>query len=164
MNILANRIRFLEDNDTGTFLILTTWTHDVMCRQFDTIRPFLTSSVLSSICKCAILSTPSDLVWTPVDTDDTGCYDSVVTLTDGKINLYSINIITGMVLFNGRALEKLDASITSNPLYIKTFGYRNFEIIKSSNGVSNTLHSLGMYSYSFYLDNRNNHLTIVETS
>ena len=163
MNVLATAVRFFDDNShlTNEMRKLTIQTHSVMSHQFDTIQPYLLSGVLTEICKSVLVCTPLSLSWNQVD-KNTGCYDAVLNSDDGSTSLYSMNIITGVVLLNGKAKGKLEKSITSHPLYIKTFGDRNFEVSISSNGVAETIRPLGKYYYSFHFDMRTNYLTIVE--
>ena len=64
-----------------------------------------------------------ELRWEKVS--DTQCYEAVDPLND---TLYTINVITGAVLFDGRPQGRLPATITGTALYARTFGTRNFEV------------------------------------
>ena len=85
---------------------LTVMAHNIMTRKFIEYYKNLKSINLTKICKYVIFSTPKDLEWKIIGTN-TGCCEAI----SGE-HLYSMNLISGTVLIDGRAKGKLDVSIT----------------------------------------------------
>ena len=67
--------------------------------------------------------------WNPDDGSSTQCVQAKGK--DG--HFYSINLITGEVLIDGLPPSRLPGSILNHPLYKRTFGDRNFEIVGKGN-------------------------------
>jgi hypothetical protein len=100
------------------------------------------------------------LNWNQVGVADEYCFDA--QSHDGKNNLYSVNVITGVVLVNGKPINSLPSAITNRAIYKRSFGDRNFEISMTSVGVAETLRPISQYFYSFHEDVDTKHLTIIE--
>ena len=73
--------------------------------------------------------------------------------------LYSINLLGGLVLVNGVPLSSLPIEIICHPLYKRIFGYRNFTTCLE-NGVMKTAMPIEGRVYSFLLDE--NDLIVIE--
>ena len=85
---------------------------------------------------------------------------SVYTATCADKNMFAINILTGLTLFNGRSCRRLSPSILDHPRYKRTFGDCNFEVVLS-HGWEETLRPVQGYIYRFLID-RSSHLHIEE--
>ncbi|CAN0484219.1 unnamed protein product, partial [Discosporangium mesarthrocarpum] len=59
-----------------------------------------------------------------------GCFDAVSA--DG--HLYSINLLTGTVLFDGFPPSLLPSEVVEHPLYVRNFGGMNMEIAATGGG------------------------------
>lgn len=62
---------------------------------------------------------------------------------------YHINLQTGELLIDGRPPSRLPLSILSSPLYRRSFGDRNFEIVRDQEGRCKTARSIGGCFYEF---------------
>ncbi|KIZ06296.1 hypothetical protein MNEG_1660 [Monoraphidium neglectum] len=69
----------------------------------------------------------------------------------GAEHLYSINIVTGVVLFDGAPPNRLPADITGHPLYRRTFGDTNFEVFRTNQGLLQTARPAGGRFYDFLM-------------
>jgi hypothetical protein len=91
-----------------------------------------------------------------------GSSSSSFTSRDSDGCVYSINVLTGVVLVNGLPPSSLSSDILEHPLYKRTFGERNFEVV-SRNKVFQTIRQVGGYIYSFSVEG-SDRLCITETS
>jgi hypothetical protein len=83
----------------------------------------ITSALQSVIPRC-----PAVLDWHPWKPDNSSCTQCFeVSGNDGCF--YSINLISGEVLINGLLPSCLPQSILAHPLYERTFGDSNFEVV-----------------------------------
>lgn len=82
---------------------------------------------LTQCLSLVIDSAPSTLSWTCVAYDSasaTACFEAV-----SSEQLYSMNLLNGTVLVDGVPPGLLPNSIVDDPIYVRTFGQRNFETV-----------------------------------
>ena len=93
---------------------------------------------------------PDSLEWTNVQFGsslETGCFNAVSN------HLYSINVLNGTILVDGVPPGLLPSSITTNPLYQRTFGERNFEVVVLTTGRYRSIRRIdSRYLYEFTSD------------
>jgi hypothetical protein len=65
-------------------------------------------------------------------------------------HLYSINILDGTVLLDGVPPGRLPNDVLQHPLYHRTFGSCNFEVVVTQAGVRQTLRPINGRFYDFY--------------
>ena len=75
-------------------------------------------------------------------------------------HLYSVNLLTGSVLLDGSPPRSLPGDVLSHPLYVRTFGDRDFEISVAGNGALRTERPLNGCFYEFFL--QDDRLGVVE--
>eukprot|EP00957_Ditylum_brightwellii_P207691 15354096-Ditylum_brightwellii.AAC.1 len=95
------------------------------------------SSILTSAVQHVVQSCPSKLKWKPIEIlprEINACFEA--RGKDGCI--YCINVYSGIVLVDGMPPDRLPADILNHRLYIRTFGKRNFEVVKK-NGMLETV-------------------------
>ena len=104
--------------------------------------------ILTEAVRHAIASTPRNLAWQTCTTNagQPFCFRAECP----NKHVYSVNVLTGAVLFDGMPPGRLPHSITSHPLYQRTFGHRNFDVVKSSNGVLSTSQKISGFYYTFF--------------
>ncbi|GAX73071.1 hypothetical protein CEUSTIGMA_g524.t1 [Chlamydomonas eustigma] len=66
-------------------------------------------------------------------------------------HLYSINVLDGTVLLDGKPPGRLPRNVLEHPLYKRTFGDHNFEVSTNSSGVHQTIKPVKSRLYDFYL-------------
>jgi len=99
--------------------------------------------------------TPPRLDWTRVvqaGALQTCCYEAVASEGNGANLLFSVNLLTGVVLLDGLPPSRLPASILEMPLYKRVFADSNFEVTRDGCGVLTTLRRVGGCEYTFYVD------------
>ena len=69
-----------------------------------------------------------------------------------RTDLFSVNVQTGVVLLNGVPPSRLPESILSMPLYKRTFGHRNFEVVLTPTGALMTIRPIRGCVYEFFVD------------
>ena len=67
-------------------------------------------------------------------------------------DLYSVNVQTGVVLLNGVPPRRLPETILAMPLYKRTFGDRNFEVVPTATGALKLIRAVAGCFYEFYVD------------
>ena len=115
---------------------LTLITQDVLAVRLAELVSFIDQdpSMLTDSVRLVLDITPGldesaeSLQWRPISYDlcKTSCFEA----EDGTGNLYSVNLLNGIVLFNGTQQGRLPESIRRHPLYRRCFGDRNFEIVR----------------------------------
>eukprot|EP00903_Cladosiphon_okamuranus_P011180 g10551.t1 len=88
---------------------------------------FITAAV-----KLVLDGTPSNLSWDPV-VGATACFEG-----HHGGHLYSTNLLTGVVLFDGQPPGRVPADIAQDTLYRRVFGEARFEVAAGSDGVFRT--------------------------
>ena len=125
---------------------------------------------ITTAVKLVLDGTPDNLAWQRVcythglEKQRMQCYEAVSD--DG--HLYSINVQTGVILFDGCPPRRLPSSILSIPLYQRSFGAdTNFEVVISAGVMSTTRLVLGR-RYIFYSNGTafgaSTHLTVLEVN
>ena len=168
-SILAEYNRLFEDptsldQDVRTLSVvscvaMTRRLPEVLCMLDDNPQQ-LTAAV-----KLVLDETPDNLRWHRVLEGEmmTTCFEAVACVgPSGRETLFSVNVQTGVLLFDGLPPERLPAPWIAMPLYRRTFGDRNFEIRRSSDGVLSTLRRVGGCFYSFFV-NATGDLVVHET-
>jgi len=151
--LLADYNRLFEDPTPydAEVQALKAVTLAVMARRLSEVLDVLDqhTHLLTAAVNLVLDATPSELTWRRVVADgDTECYEAV----SSSGNLYSLNAMTGVLLFNGLPPSRLPQSILQMPLYRRTFSDRNFEVTASSDGSLLTARPLGGHMYSFFVD------------
>ena len=100
---------------------------------------------------------PAGMKWAEVCAAD-GCFEAV----SEDRHLYSVNVLTGAVLLDGLPPRSLPQDVLAHPLYLRTFGARDFEIVADSTGALRTIRKLGGCFYEFV--KRQGGLRILEIS
>ena len=108
--------------------------------------------MLTKAIRKIISHAPSNLNWTNILSNNrcTCCFEA----RDSSNNLYSINLLNGMVLYNGTPPSQLPTAILIHPLYRRSFGDRNFETCSSTNVLKTVKATHGFY-YWFCLQGNN---------
>ena len=108
-------------------------------------------SALTAALKCVHKQAPPQLAWTELEVADTGtrtgCFEAVTP--DG--HLYSMNVLTGLVLLDGSPPRSLPADVLAHPLYQRTFGHRDFEVCVTGAGALRTVRPLAGWLYEFFM-------------
>lgn len=109
-------------------------------------RSIMTKALRSVLQRC-----PAKLqwkVWHQIEWNRTPCF----TATGDDGNTYSMNVITGDVLINGIPPSRLPISIIKHPLYRRTFGSRNHEVVNKGDGSLETVREAcgRFYRFLFY--------------
>lgn len=99
---------------------------------------FITAAV-----RLVLDDTPSDLSWVPV-AGATACFEGHY-----GGHLYSTNLLTGVVLFDGQPPGLLPAMITQDSLYRRVFGESQFEVAAGSDDVFRTTRATNGRFYEF---------------
>jgi hypothetical protein len=99
------------------------------------------------------------LSWNQIG-QSTDCFETVSPQPD--VHLFSINVLTGVVLMDGNPPGSLPSSITSHPKYKRSFNDRNFEVVLSKDGVFETITPLQGFLFKFFLENNNLHVWEIE--
>jgi hypothetical protein len=95
---------------------------------------------------------PKKLQWQQVTGSSSSSSSSMASFqavgSDG--HLYSINILDGMVLLDGVPPGRLPSDVLQHPLYRRTFGSCNFEVVVTQAGMWQTLRPINGRFYDFY--------------
>ena len=155
--VLAEYNRLLEDPTPLDEQVksLTAMTNGIMTRQMPKFLSMLdrNSQLLTNALRLVLEATPERLSWqrVKVGDDTTCCYEAV----DGHQNLFSINLLTGIVLYNGLPPRRLPSDIVSKQLYQRTFADRNFEVVMDATGVFTTTRQISGRIYTFFVNAEN---------
>lgn len=153
LTVLAEHSRLFGDQTAldDQVRALTTVTQSIMARRLPEVLAAidLDSQPLTAALRIVLEATPAHLSWKRVNAGDvpTGCYEA-----EAGQNLFSINVQTGTILYNGLPPRRLPASILQMPLYIRTFADRNFEVVMDAAGVLSTTRPVSGRVYSFFVD------------
>ncbi|KAL3776347.1 hypothetical protein ACHAW5_003521 [Stephanodiscus triporus] len=128
--ILKSRNLFTEDFQSDEIRANAKEIKYGICQKLNNIRQvalkapaMMTSALRSVIPRC-----PTVLAWHPWTPDNNSCTQCFEAVGDDGC-FYSINLISGEVLTNGLPPSRLPQSIMAHPLYTRTFGDSNFEVV-----------------------------------
>jgi len=108
---------------------------DLMAKRIYKILYLITKSeggknkILTTVAKSVLEFTPESLEWR--ERRD-ACFDAECFDAEKKGHLYTINVLTGEVLYDGYPPTRLPNPMLDHPLYQRSFGGRNFEVARSS--------------------------------
>ena len=146
---LQNRIIFEgSDGDAelrGSYALCT----HLMSLQLKNICAVVSDKDLTGLVQLVFFSAPPILSWK--QEDNSACF-----LAEANGHVYAINILTGLVLFDGNPSRKLPLDILNNDLYIRIFSDCNFEVFTSSSGWIETARPIKGHLYRFLLDANQN--------
>lgn len=156
--VLSNHVRVFEGptSQEGEVRQLTVLTQHVMATRLPALLPHLTDALLTKAVTLAIQSTPASLHWRRSQGD--ACFEAACDAG----HLYSLNLLTGLVLFDGRPPRRLPPSILAHPLYKRVFSGRDFETVLGGSGVIRTVRAVAGCFYEFYQQQDGGRLVIIE--
>jgi hypothetical protein len=128
-------------------------TYAVMARRLPEVLALLDlhPHLLTGAVKLVLDATPNTLDWRRVIAGaPTECFEAV-----SSGHLYSLNAMTGVLLFDGLPPRRLPQSLLQMPLYRRTFSDRNFEVTASSDGSLLTARPVDGHMYEFFVDASN---------
>ncbi|CAM9355098.1 unnamed protein product [Chrysoparadoxa australica] len=132
----------------------------VMASHLPRLDQLLTSKAKTEAVKLALGVVPASLAWVNVTSgagEAAGCYEAVA-----EGHLYSLNILSGVVLLDGNPPGRLPPTVIQHPLYKRVFGNVNFEVKSSSEAIHTTLKPVaGGCRYEFYLNSEGD-LRVIE--
>ena len=130
----------------------------------DVHRHFCQSpAVFTAAIRLVIQQTPDSLEWEQsrfgAPAGGTLCYEAV-----SQSHLFSLNALTGVVLFDGSPPSRLPIQVLEAPSYMRLFGTRSFEIVRSEANVMETVRPVSGRFYQFcFIDNRLRIYELLET-
>ena len=155
--LLADYSRLFEDPTPLDKAVreLTVVTYEVLARRLPELLAKLDedSSPLTAAVACVLPAlTPPALTWTRVvcDNQRTACFEAVTS--GSEPHLFSVNLQTGVVLYDGLPPSRLPQTILNLPLYKRTFSDKNFEVVLTSSGVLETVRLQRGFKYEFHVD------------
>ena len=108
-------------------------------------------SAITAALKCVQALVPLQLTWTevaaPGTANATGCFEAITP--DG--HLYSMNALTGIFLLDGSPPRSLPSDVLAHPLYLRSFGERDFEVSVTGAGALRTARPLTGCIYEFFM-------------
>ena len=118
--------------------------------------PHFSGQMLTAVVQVVDDQVPDDLEWKAVD-NNTQCFEAVAKTecAAGKGTLYTINVITGVLLKDGLPPGRLPPTIIDDSLYQRAFGVRNFEV-SLTGGKFTSNKKLNGYRYHFFRDASDN--------
>lgn len=142
-NDYANRIRTL----TQTFLVtqLAVLIDEIIARPY----------ILTAALKKVFASAPNNLNWTQISRSrGPNLVGFQAISSDGSE--FAINIVTGGFLYNELPVGRLPANVVHNPLFQRSFGDRNFDVVTEKNGNMKTTTKIDGRFYEFSIDSSRN--------
>lgn len=144
---------------------LLTLARNILCSNVSCILDAIKekSSILTDAVKGVVQNAPHELAWTAFDVGDGSLKDvdcSVCFYARHERDVFSINVLTGQILFNGLPLRGLPKAILDHALYQRSFGTCNFEVKvtqqQAAGGVQGSFQTAryvqGRFLYSFHLN------------
>ena len=102
-------------------------------------------AVLTAAVRCVVHNAPRELEWRRLLAGtDTACFEAVA-----GDQLYSVNLLSGVVLLNGLPPAQLPESVTEHPLYKRTFREWMFQSYIKADGTLATVRSFKGCFYTF---------------
>ncbi|CAM9957051.1 unnamed protein product, partial [Ectocarpus sp. 4 AP-2014] len=99
---------------------------------------FLTTAI-----RLVLKDAPTQLAWNPV-ASKMACFEA-----QHQGHLYTVNLLTGVVLFDGEPPSRLPGDITKDNLYRRVFGKARFEVSLASGGMFRTTRTADGRFYEF---------------
>lgn len=119
-------------------------------------------NLLSEALKCVFQAVPDNMKWSTVVGDHNRSLCGFTACSDGQT--YDVNVLTGTFLFNGKPLRRLPSTVTSHPLFVRSFGDRNFDVANSQDGNTFcTTHPIDGKFYSFSVSEDGRCLDVFES-
>lgn len=140
------------DQLRGRLATITDQCNHVMAYQVHPLNATIMEdhSLLNDAVRSVFAALPQRVAWEA--TGDFGCYQA-----EAEGQVYSINILTGLVLCNGLAPGRLPPAIVAHALYIRLFGSVMFEVEQmqgEQEGIFRTAQSHGGFTYTFHLQGK----------
>lgn len=161
---LAEHYRLFEDNNTteygDEFRQLTLVVCGIVARRLPCLMARHVDSDLTKAVQLIKEDIPCELSWENVRDENgnqTQCYES-----ECHKDLFSFSLQTGVFLVNGFPPRRLPISMVAMPLYKRTFGDRNFDVVVDKNGVLSTVRPIFNRIYTFFMDGRTKQLIVKE--
>jgi hypothetical protein len=163
--VLADYSRLFEDSTPydSQLRALTTVSHQVLARRLHEVLRVLDAhpQLITSAVRGVLEGVPTRLDWRRVADGATQTQTFEAVSASG--HLYSVNVMTGVLLFDGLPPRKLPATILQMPLYKRTFADRNFEVVATAAGVLRSTRLVMGCRYEFSLTAQNT-LIVRETN
>jgi hypothetical protein len=157
--IVKSRNLFTEDFRSDEIRANATEIKYGICQKVKNILQVTTHAptMLTSVLRSVIPRCPAVLDWHPWKSENNSCTQCFEARCDDGC-FYSINVISGEVLINGLPPSRLPQSVVAHPLYIRTFGDSNFEVVEMGDFLETRYPIFGR----FYRFSRGSSLTIYE--
>ncbi len=135
--------------------------HQTMVKRINEIMEAISKSpeILTAAVRLILQRAPADLAWRVLQGASNSCKVAAFEAIGSDGHLYSVNILDGSVLLDGRPHQRLPKSIMGHSLYQRTFGNWNFEV--AGHGVYKTSSPVKGRFYEFYVDT-NDELVVIE--
>ena len=153
LSVLAKSCRLFEDPTPydEVVLSLTAFTEQILAARMEELMMIVDkdTEILDAGVKHMLQQAPKvSLLWKRLFVDGTltCCFDAESTEGD----LYSVNLLTGIVLFNGLPPSRLPNLILEHPLYERTFQNRDFEVVLTADGKLQTTRTISGFQYRFF--------------
>lgn len=159
---LAEYSRLIENPSPHDVAVqeLTTSTRALMARRIPEVLQIVDSKpqILTGALQLVLEATPNCLHWKRIERtgQPLNSYNSI----SSDRHLFTVNLLTGVVLFDGAPLRRLPKAITALPLYQRTFSKRSFEVVQKKSGAFQTVRCVKNCFYEF--DNSTGRLIITE--
>lgn len=152
LSVLARNTHIVEDESMLDSELASLWVvcENVLAHRVTDVLPLLNDKKLTAAVKLVIMDTPTGLEWKRSTFESgvpTSCFESV----SGGSHLYSINVLNGIVLFDGSPPCRLPQTVLDHPLYQRSFDNHNFEIFVSTQKVMRTVRRIHGRFYDFFL-------------
>lgn len=161
---LSDYNRLFEDPSPHEAAVrsLTSVTLPLMARRLPEVLRIVDSNpkILTSAVQLVLEATPNNLDWKRIARS--GQKFAAYRAVSGDGHLFSVNLLTGVILFDGMPPRRLPKSITNSPLYRRTFSDRNFEVVRKKPGLFQTVRRVQNRFYEFHKDNITDSLTVRE--
>ncbi|EGD72573.1 hypothetical protein PTSG_04309 [Salpingoeca rosetta] len=114
---------------------------------------------LTAAVQAIFTSAPCGLRWE--FEHNTACFHASYE-RDGAPHLYSINVVTGEVLYDGLPPQRLPETMVNDEIYKRVFGERNFVVVRSGASMFETTDVINHRLYVFHQNPRDHALAAVE--
>ena len=148
LSVLAKSCRLFEDPTPYDEVVLSliAFTEEILAARMEELMMIVDkdTEILDATVKHMLQQAPKvPLLWkrSLVDGTLTCCFDAESTEGD----LYSINLLRGIVLFNGLPPSRLPSLILEHPLYERTFQNRDFEVVLTADGKLQTTRTISRF-------------------